>query len=179
MKNNALIGILLLSIILSGCASPARFENMLAVGSPEQRSTATPLRENISVADVTGGKETNLVGTSQVSNISLTLALQESLRHVRLFAKSNMGKYYLIAHMVELEQPLTGTSMTVTPRIHYTVIDRETGQTIYNRTITTPYTAAFSDALSGASRLRLANEGAIRVNIEALVNDLVMLEIDK
>ena len=115
MKNNALIGILLLSIILSGCASPARFENMLAVGSPEQRSTATPLRENISVADVTGGKETNLVGTSQVSNISLTLALQESLRHVRLFAKSNMG--IKVMSPVTATQPIKGGKAPAAPPI--------------------------------------------------------------
>ena len=39
------------------------------------------------------------------------------------------------------------------------------------------YTAKFSDSFLGAERLRLANEGAVKVNIQALIDDLNGLKL--
>lgn len=171
--------IVLVTILATGCASSAKVDSMSVSGTPEQRIKPTPLRSNVSVTDVTGGKETNPMWTSQVSSGGFKAALEDSLKEVGLFAMGSIGNYHLVAHMEELKQPLIGVSMTVTSRVSYTLVDRQTGKTIYNRTIELPYTAAFSDALYGVTRLRLANEGAVRVNIEALINDLFMLDIDK
>tara|TARA_B100000676_G_scaffold306985_1_gene364404 strand:+ start:1323 stop:1472 length:150 start_codon:yes stop_codon:yes gene_type:complete len=42
-----------------------------------------------------------------------------------------------------------------------------------NETIVTPYTEDFSSTFLAAERLRLANEGAIRRNIETFINALI------
>ncbi|MEM7445697.1 MAG: hypothetical protein AAF414_20415 [Pseudomonadota bacterium] len=56
--------------------------------------------------------------------------------------------------------------MTVTSTVEYVIEDQLTGQTIFEEVITAPYTAAFGDSLLGVERLRLANEGSIRANIQ-------------
>ena len=67
--------------------------------------------------------------------------------------------------------------MTVSSKVHYTLVDTRDNKTVYEKTIDTPYTAAFTDALMGVTRLRLANEGAIRKNIEALIRDLQAMNV--
>ena len=44
---------------------------------------------------------------------------------------------------------------------------------MFDQTITEPYTANFSDAFLAVERLRLANEGAMRVNIGTFLKALV------
>lgn len=178
MKFRYLITLLLLSLVLTGCASSAKVESMVVSGTPEQRIQPTPLRQNISVLDVTGGKETNPMWTSQVSSGGFRAALEESLKEVGLFEMGSLGEYHLTAHLEDLKQPLIGASLTVRATVSYTLHEKSTGKTIYQRRIELPYTAAFSDSLYAVTRLKLANEGAIRVNINALINDLFLLEID-
>ncbi|HEY7907177.1 MAG TPA: hypothetical protein VIC53_09710 [Wenzhouxiangella sp.] len=43
---------------------------------------------------------------------------------------------------------------------------------VYERLIERAHTTKFSEAFMGVERLKLANEGAIRVNIESLISDL-------
>ena len=62
-----------------------------------------------------------------------------------------------------------GLSMTVTASVHYVVQPAHYGQPILDRTITTPYTAAWGDAFVGVERLRRADEGAMRANIAQFV----------
>lgn len=178
MKINRLPIFIFLIFFLTGCASSAKVESMIVSGTPEQRIQPTPLRQNISVSDVTGGRETNPMWTSQVNSGGFRAALEESLKEVGLFAMGSLGQYYLIANLDELRQPLMGASMTVNARVSYTLHDKSTGKSVYARVIELPYTAAFSDALYGATRLKLANEGAMRVNINALINDLFIIDID-
>ena len=53
---------------------------------------------------------------------------------------------------------------------------RLTYKTVWAKTITTPYTANFSDSFLAVERLKMANEGAIRANLTQMVNDLVALK---
>lgn len=129
-------------------------------------------------ADVTGGKATSPLWTSQVSTIGFKDALEVSLKNVGLFASYQQADYRLTAHLEALKQPVLGVSMTVTARVNYTLHEAASGKTVYAKSIELPYTAAFGDALLGSERLRLANEGAIRVNVEALLNDLFALQIE-
>ena len=62
--------------------------------------------------------------------------------------------------------------MTVSAKIHYTLTRKSDGNTVFERTIDLPYTAAFNAAFIGTERVRIANEGAIRVNIEQLISEL-------
>lgn len=162
---------------LAGCASPARIEQMIVAGQPSQRIADTPLRNNLAVKDVTGGKETNPMWKSNIGSSEFEKALEESLKVVGLLAPRQSGNYMLTAHLENLEQPILGISMTVTASVRYTVTERATGKDLYSKVITSPYTAAFGDALLGVERLRLANEGSIRENITQIIDDLFRLNV--
>lgn len=162
---------------MTGCASPARVDNMKVSGNAYQLSQETPLKASVAIQDVTGGKTTNPMWTSEVDSIGFKNALEDSLKAVGLYSPVQLGKYRLTAHLLELDQPLFGASMTVTAKVNYVLYEHATGKQIYSRTLEIPYTASFGDALLGVERLRLANEGAVRMNIKSLIDDLFMLKI--
>lgn len=167
-------------LFLTGCAAPARIDQMVSVAAPQQRVAQTPLRANVAVREVSGGKETNPMWVSNVGNSEFEQALEGSLRDAGLLsAGKQAGKYTLIAHLENVEQPMMGLAMTVTATVSYSLVERATGKEVINRRITLPYTAAFSSAFAGTERLRLANEGAVRVNIGKMIEELFALGVDK
>ena len=175
--NKRWLFVLLGVALLSGCASPARIGMMRVDGNPLQRIQQTPLRGMVSIQDVTGGQDTNPLWTSKVSSVDFKNAMEESLKAVGLYAPTQLGKYRLTAHLESLDQPLFGASLTVTARVNYVLYEQATGKNIYSRKIELPYTAKAFDALLATERLRLANEGAIRVKIKQLIDDLFALNI--
>jgi hypothetical protein len=164
---------------LSGCATPADPGQMIARPATSAYVVSTPLRNNIAIRDVTGGKETNPLWTSQVGSSEFEQALEASLRAAGLLSPGRQaGNYVLTAHLQRLEQPYFGASMTVTASVNYILAERATGRALYDKTLEVPYTAKFSDALLGVERLRLANEGAIRANISTLIEELLRISLD-
>ena len=165
--------------LISGCAAPARVDQMTVSGQPEQRIAATPLRENVAVRDVTGGRETNPMWMSNVSSNEFSQAIEGSMRTVGLLAPNRQAaRYMLSAHLTSLDQPFIGLDMTVTASVKYSVVESASGKEIFQKTVIAPYTAKFSDAFAGVERLKLANEGAIRTNITQLIDDLFRLKIE-
>jgi hypothetical protein len=165
-------------LVLSGCAAPARIDQMAVSGNPAQRIAQTPLRNNLAIKDVTGGNETNPMWKSNVSSSDFEKALESSLQAIGLLAQRQSGKYLLTAHMERLDQPFMGLDMTVTASVKYIVSERATGKEVLSRTVSIPYTAKLGDSLLGVERLKLANEGAVRVNITELMNELFRLKIE-
>lgn len=158
-------------ITLAGCASPAMNENMVPQG--EQLHKVIPghqYYQSIKNSEVTGGKETNPMWTSQVSSEAFQLALNTSLKQAGLLSES--GKYELKANLMELKQPLIGIGMTVEATVKYLIKDRVNGMVVFEDTIHSSFTAGMSDSMMGAARLRLANEGAIRQNIKVLLEKI-------
>ena len=172
--------IALLSVsILAGCAAPARVDQMVSTAQPAQRFNQSPLKNNVAVKDVTGGKETNPMWKSNVGSTEFSEALEGSLRLVGLLAPSRQGGLYtLTAHLENLDQPILGFDMTVSASVVYNIVERKTGKSIFSRTIAAPYTATMGDAFNGTTRLKLANEGAVRTNISKLIDELLVLKID-
>lgn len=169
-----------LAMVLAGCATPARVDQMQTSASLAARTAAanSQYKEAISVKDVTGGKETNPMWVSNVSSADFSRALEASLKDAGLLSGNNQGsKYQLIAHLQKLDQPLFGASMTVTATVQYSVIERATNKEVLARTVAMPYTAAWNEAFMGSERLKLANEGAIRVNIQQLIDALLAAKI--
>jgi outer membrane murein-binding lipoprotein Lpp len=168
------------ALLLTGCAAPARIDQMTAYSTPQQRVAQTALRSNVAVRDVTGGKETNPMWVSNVGNSEFEQALEGSLRDVGLLANGKQaGKYMLIAHLDRIDQPMAGLDMTVTVGVVYSLVERASGKEVLNRRISMPYTATFGSAFAGAERLRIANEGAVRANITKLIEELFALNVDK
>jgi len=168
------------TMLLTGCAAPARIDQMTANSTPQQRVAQTPLRSNVAVRDVTGGKETNPMWVSNIGNSEFEQALEGSLRDAGLLAAGKQaGEYMLIAHLERVDQPMMGLDMTVTVTVVYSIVERSNGKEVLNRRIAMPYTATFGAAFSGVERLRVANEGAVRANITKLVDELFALKVEK
>lgn len=171
---------LAIALLLTGCAAPARVDQMTANATPQQRIVQTPLRTSVAVKDVTGGKETNPMWVSNVGNSEFEQALESSLRDANLLANGKQaGKYMLVANLERVDQPMGGFDMTVTVGVMYSLVERATGKEILNRRISVPYTASFSSAFAGVERLRIANEGAVRANITKLIEELFSLNVEK
>ena len=109
---------------------------------------------------------------SEVGNPEFSEALRHALATHAMLADGK-GKYDLTATLIKLDQPILGIDMTVTAEVEYALTDSASGKQLWSERVNLPYTASFSDAFLGMERLRLANEGAIRVNIEALLKALI------
>ena len=113
----------------------------------------------------------NPLWISEVGNAEFREALLASLQNAGL-ASVDTGRFELTAILLDLGQPLMGFNLTVTSTVDYQLDDRLTGISVFEEVVTASYTAAFGDSLLAVERLRLANEGSIRANIEEF---LVML----
>ena len=158
---------------LSGCASGAMTENMTYSGPA--KSYESVLGKNLDVTEVSGGEETNPAWTSEISNDAFGDAVRQSLANQGLFAEN--GRYQLEVIMVEVDQPMFGLNFEVTTHVRYILTDRESGNVVLNETVVAPYTATVGDAFVAIKRLRLANEGSGRKNIEGLLDLLASLRI--
>ena len=174
MKNLKLLAILVATSLLFGCASGAKIENMVYTPADEQRFDSS-LNKQVDVASVLGGETTNPAWTSEISNEDFSAAVEQSLSAQGLFGEN--GRYQLQITLLEVDQPLFGMDFEVVSHIKYVLTDSNTKEMLFDETIIAPYTATIGDAFVAIKRLRLANEGSGRKNIEGLMNKLSQLEI--
>jgi hypothetical protein len=168
--NLALLAVLL---AVSGCASEARTGAMIVAASPDNViGSASPLGNAIRVDVVTGGTETNPLWKSNVSTDNFRAALGVSLARTGMTA-SGQGRYLLNAELVSLDRPFAAFDTTVTAKVRYTVVAVGNQAIKLDTTIETPYTVKFSDAAYGPDRFRLASEGAMRDNIDAIIKRMI------
>ena len=126
------------------------------------------------VGGVGGGEETNPLWTSEIDATSFKEALIASMTNYGIYDSSSDMK--VLAVLEEVDQPFMGISMTVTTIVNYRVVD-ETDQVLFERKVAAPYTAEFSDSFYGVERLRLANEGSARANIDRFIEILIEADI--
>lgn len=161
---------------LSGCASEARSTAMVApVTDKTLVSAGNPLRNAVILGGVRGGEQTNPLWTSEVSGLNFRRALDTSLRLATLRAPTDAmgpGRYLLEATLEEVDQPQIAINFEVTVTALYQ-LRSQGGALLYNERVTSPYTAKFTDSLVRAERLRLANEGAVKLNISTFLERLV------
>lgn len=162
-------------MVLAGCAAPAKTENMVTGAEPEAAVGAhSTLRHSIWLADVRGGQAANAVIRSDVGNAELQQALIESLRANHLLAdQPDEARFNLSAELTELNQPDSGTDLTVTSKIRYEVRAHRSNRQILSMTVSAPYTAQLSDSVIVFERMRLANEGSVRENIRVFIDHFV------
>lgn len=173
MSKKAIILFLVVSSFgLGGCAINASSDKMVYKSQNPVKPKSKALIDNVGVGAVQGGKKINLLVTSQIDNPEFKAALEESLRQANLYHKLSGERYVLNSNITSLEQQLFGLNLEVVLRVHYAIEDKQTNKTIYNKTITTNHTATFSDSPVAMLRLRVANEGAARKNIQQLINDV-------
>ena len=167
------LALLAILLVAAGCASAARTDGMIVAVSPDTViGDASPLRGAIRVGTVSGGGETNPLWRSNVAADDFRTALEQSLA-ARAMIAASPGRYTVDAELVSLERPLAAFDTTVTAKVRYTVLAAGSQAIKLDDTIVTPFTVNFSDAPFGPERLRLANEGAMRANIETFIKRLI------
>jgi len=87
-----------------------------------------------------------------------------------LFSKN--GQYRLKVELLKLDQPMFGLDMTVTMTVKYTLLDYKNHNIIFTKIVSKPYTATVSNAFVAITRLRMANEGAVKENIYTFLKKL-------
>jgi len=178
MKNISLLKTILpivLALVLNACSSGARMSAMVVPITPENIITEeSKLYQSIELSEVSGGKKTNPLWTSQVGDEEFLQALLNSLKAHALISVGE-AKYRLIAKLIKIKQPLVGFDLTVKSTIQYELLEINTQKIVYNEQVYVEYTAAFGDSLLGSKRLQLANEGAIKDNISKFITTLISL----
>jgi hypothetical protein len=162
-------------LMLSGCAS-----NPSVGGMTYSYTSTIPPRDknlihNVTVSSVAGGEETNPLWKSRIDNANFETALIDSLKSAKLYQQLAKSNYLLQATLIRQDQPTFGLDLKVTTTVNYTLTNKRTKKTVFHRTITSAYTATFNDSVLAVTRLKDANEGAIRQNIKMLISALYQL----
>jgi hypothetical protein len=160
-------------LLLGGCASGAIMSGMtVPVDEGTIISDRSALYHAIEIYDVSGGEETNPMWVSKVSNSDFRAALENTLLAHTMLAQTGGGQYRLSVDLQKLDQPWGGFDLKVTAAAHYVLRDKE-NHVVFDHRIETPYTADFEDSFLAYERIRLANEGAVRLNIETFIKQLI------
>src|SRR6266581_4854462 len=157
-------GILIVAAVLGleGCASTATREAM-SVGTRATKSYPY----SISV-QTRGGTETGAMTGSTISNEELKGALESSIIESKLFksvAQGGNGDYELMIVVTQLTKPVFGASFTVDLETGWSLVKTSDKSVVMRKVIKSSSTATLDDAIVGATRMRLAVEGAARKNI--------------
>jgi hypothetical protein len=167
--------IIALGLGFGGCATPSNPQAMTVQKLALAKKHAASLSLN-----VTGGNETNSAGASKISNADFTTALKSSIESSGLFAKlldAGSSDYHLEVMIARLDQPMMGFNMTVTLETNWTLSRKSDGAVVWQKAIPSTFTAKTSEASAGVTRLRLANEGAARTNIEQAIKEISALNL--
>lgn len=165
MKTSLRLILLAASALLAGCATPSDPMAMVPATAQIQKTH----HGCVSIA-VSGGRGTNPLWTSQVSDKDFATALQTSLERHRVFSRviqAGDGDYRLEVALVRMKQPLAGFDMTVTADTQWKLTSTRSGKVVWQETLSRAHTATVGDAFVGITRLKMANEGAIRESIKA------------
>jgi hypothetical protein len=159
---------------LFGCATPANHTEMTVKSneySAKKKNSA--FVRNVTLDKVAGGTKTNPLWTSQVDNKGFSNAVTASLSNMEYYnADLEKARYRLTATLEELKQPMIGIDLKVVCTAKYALYDNKLKKTVFEKTLTTPYVASFSSSLYAPTRLKLANEGAVKENIKQLLVEL-------
>jgi len=170
----AAASLIVIASLLAGCATAAKPDAMVA----DKVAITHTSNSDVSVA-VSGGKATSSMGASQVSDDAFAKALSDSITQSGLFraVATSGGRYKLAAFIGKVDQPMLGLSMTVKMEVSYTLVDTQSGKTVWARNVASEHTAKMGDAFAGVERLRLANEGAAKANIQQVISEISTIQL--
>ena len=163
-------------LFIIGCAPSPQLYNTIPIINFQNQIDYR--NKTLEIGNVMGGELTNELEGSKINAIILKVALIESFKKYKLFLITNINAdYRLNAIIMYQNQPLAGLDMTANLLVKYSLINQNSNEEIWTKDINSIYTAKFSDSLIGMERLNMANEGAIRKNIEILLQTLAVLEL--
>jgi len=162
-------------VLATGCSSATKAKNMAA----GNLTLSKKFNETVAV-QTGGGKPTDPMWTSQISDEALAEAISESLKSCGLFSAVvdlNQGDYLLNATIVSLDQPMIGFTMRVGVEIAWSLSPKGTGKPVWEKAIMTRAEKTVGDAFAGVTRLRIATEAAVQKNIGQALTELSRAEL--
>ena len=99
----------------------------------------------------------------------MTPAQQDTLARII----SAIGEQDFVATAAHAVRRMMGFDLTVHTQVHYTLTDTQTSKPVFDREVNADFTATVSDAFMAVERLRLANEGSIKKNIQTFLDQLI------
>jgi ABC-type uncharacterized transport system auxiliary subunit len=178
MNARAVLSIILSSVVvvvLSGCASPATKEAMVA-----QNVQFTTKHDRTVSVRTAGGAETTAMDSSNISDADFKAAIEESITKTKVFKSVIQGKgadYDLAVSIVQLEKPAFGFTFTVNMEAAWVLVKQSDRSVMLKKSIKSSHSATFGDAAAGVTRLRLAVEGAAVKNIEQGLQEIAALSL--
>lgn len=165
------VGVLLL-LITAGCAGIAP-ERLVP---PKESPGAPPkLATSLHVLNVTGGRKGTFGGPEMVDNKAFKEALVLALQGSGLFDSVSVekGDFELSAAILSQKQAdatrlVRGLEYTAIMTVSYTITDK-TGKTLFSESYDSE---SSSIAFAGATRTRVAREGAARENLKIFLKEL-------
>jgi hypothetical protein len=155
--------------LLGGCATPARPEQMAAQTAVPQAPAA--LLAKVTLGEVTGGKATNPMMFAEVGNDQLREALRLSLMQAGYLSPTpEAATITLTVGVVGIDKPTAGYTTTITTLIRYVLTNKEGGKSTFDELVSGACTLHLSDEYYGPSRLKRAEECAVRNNITAFLS---------
>jgi hypothetical protein len=157
--------------LLSGCATPARPEQM-ATQTLAQRAPAALLGQ-VAIGAVTGGKATNPMLFTEVGNDQLREALRLSLLQAGYLSPApEAATITLTVGVVGVDRPAAGYTTTVTTLIRYVLTNKADTKSAFDELVSGACTMHLSDEYYGQARLKHTEECAVRNNIAAFLSML-------
>ena len=169
---------LLVALPLLGAAAcaPAPTVTGMVPDVPPGLAPAPALRNAIAVGSVTIGTDSGTPWRAAVAPDQVKEATAQALAAAGLGAASG-GRYRLDATLMQLDRPYAGFAMTVTASIAWRLVDSTNGAVVYTRTLRGLGSASLNDAVENEPRLRIADQRAVRANLQQLVQDLATLAL--
>ncbi len=171
-KSRALVLLAAVATLGAGaCASPAQPQAMVVSVTPAM--TVSPGQrgyQQVRIAEVSGGEDTNPLWVSNVSDADFQTALEASLRAAN-YLSDGSGPLSLSVNLEEVQQPMMGLDFTVTTRARYRLTDAS-GAVVFDEVIAASGTATMGENFLGVERLRIANEKAVQANIASFLTQL-------
>lgn len=171
----AIAGSVLVIVGLSGCASSANRDAMVAsdVQLAKKHDRSVVVRTG-------GGAETTAMDSSNIADADLKGAIEDSIIKTQVFKSVLQGKdsdYDLAVSIVKLEKPVFGLTFTVNMEATWVLVKQSDKSVVLKKSIQSSSSATFSDAAAAVTRLRLAVEGAAKRNIEQGMQALSALSL--
>ena len=172
----ASVCVVIMLLQAGGCATQPDVDAMV----PDHVSLKHRLSGDVAVS-VTGNREGSAVGASQISNEVFARAMSAAITKSGLFSRVEppgaRARFKLVAFIGKADQQLQGPSQTVKLTVSYQLLDAPTGDTLWAKNVESQYTSTDGGYLAVVRRLRLANEGAVRDNIQQMLTGVSTLEI--
>jgi hypothetical protein len=162
--------------LLAGCMSAPTYEGMVAgdVVAPRQHTGSVDVV-------VTGGADAEHPDATSISNEAFAKALADSISQSKVFARvtqNGSGTDYRLTVMIAgLQRPLAGFTMTSRLEAGWTLQRVSDGKVVWQEVIVGIASKTVNDAFAGATRARIAMEGAAKKNITNGLEKISMLEL--